>query len=64
MVENNIIDPMKHNESYVVELEENISTGELMVGVPEAILNSMGWYEGTQLEWVLENDELLLKEVD
>ncbi len=55
---------MKHNESYIVELEENISTGELMVSVPEAILNSMGWYEGTQLEWVLENDELLLKEAD
>ena len=55
---------MKHNESYIVELEENISTGELIVSVPEAILSSMGWYEGTDLEWVLENDELLLKEAD
>ncbi len=55
---------MKNNYSYIGELEENISTGELMVSVPEAILNSMGWYEGTQLEWVLENDELLLKEAD
>jgi len=55
---------MKHNESYVVELEENVSTGELMITVPESILNSMGWYEGTELEWVLDNNELLLKEAD
>lgn len=55
---------MKQSASYSVELEENIATGDLMVSIPEAILNSMGWYEGTELEWVLDNNELLLREVE
>lgn len=55
---------MKQNASYLVELEENIATGDLMIPIPEAILNSMGWYEGTELEWVLDNGELLLREVE
>jgi len=39
------------------------ATDEYYVTIPEWIINDFGWYEGTEVEWVIDGDELLLKEV-
>ena len=53
---------MNREDEFIVELEENISTGELMLPVPEAILSTFGWYEGTELELTLDGDSIVIKE--
>ena len=53
---------MNREDEFIVELEENISTGELMLPVPESILSSFGWYEGTELEITLDGDSIVIKE--
>ena len=53
---------MNRDKHMIVELQEDIATGELLCPVPEAILNEFGWYEGTDLEWVFDGDELILRE--
>jgi len=37
-------------------------TGEYLIKFPEWLINEMGWYEETLLEWVVEGDELILRE--
>ena len=53
---------MNHRNSFIAEVEENIASGDLMITIPEEIINSMDWYEGTELEWVLDNGEVFLRE--
>lgn len=53
---------MNHRHSFTTEVEENIATGELMITIPEEIINSMDWYEGSELEWVLDNGEVFLRD--
>ena len=47
----------------IVELQEDVATGELLCPIPEAILNEFGWYEGTELEWVSDGGEIILREM-
>ena len=47
---------------YTVELEEDPNTKELLMTIPTDILSQMGWHEGTELFWVIENDNIILKE--
>lgn len=42
----------------VVEDED----GELLLEFPVALLNQMGWDEGTLLEWIIEEENIVLKE--
>jgi len=53
---------MERENYYTSEIQENVATGELDVKIPEQILNDMGWYEGTELEWILEDGYAILKE--
>ncbi len=53
---------MKRDKQFIVELSEDVATGSLVATVPEEILNEMSWYEGTELEWVVEGQELILRE--
>jgi len=55
---------MNRDKRFIVELQEDVASGELISTIPQQILNEMGWYEGTELEWVMEGDELILREVD
>lgn len=49
--------------SYTVTLEED-ANGDLILPIPEEILNSMGWDVGTTLEWIDNGDgSFTLKEV-
>ena len=39
-------------------------SGELVLDVPESIVSEMGWYEGTELEWTMEGNEIILRETN
>ena len=52
------------DKRFLVSLEENVTTGDLILPIPQEILSGMDWYEGQELEWVVEGDELLLREVN
>jgi hypothetical protein len=45
-------------ESKVLE-DEN---GELLIEIPDVLMNQMGWDFGTELEWIVEDGKVLLKE--
>ena len=53
---------MNRDKRFIVELEEDVASGELIATIPQRFLNDMGWYEGIELEWVMEGDELILRE--
>ena len=54
---------MKRDNRFIVEVQEDVSTGDLFVPIPEQILNDMGWYEGTELSMVVEGGEIIIREV-
>ncbi len=55
---------MNKDRRFVVEVEESITSGDLIVQIPPEILNECCWYEGTELEWALEGGELILRELN
>ncbi len=55
---------MNRDRRFLVSLEENVTTGDLILPIPQEILSEMDWYEGQELEWVIDGDELILREVN
>jgi len=53
---------MYRDKQFIVELTEDVASGELVLPIPSALLNDLAWYEGTELEWIVEGDELILRE--
>ena len=53
---------MNRDKRHIVELKEDVASGELILEIPEAILNELGWYEGSELELTLKGDELILRD--
>ena len=53
---------MIRDQQFIVELTEDVASGELVLPIPEELLNDLGWYEGMDLEWCIEGNELILKE--
>ena len=54
---------MNKDKRFVVELQEDVSSGDLIVQLPPEILNDYCWYEGTELDWVMEGDEVFLRKL-
>ena len=50
---------MKSYTSHVIETED----GELAIELPTEMLNQMGWVEETILEWFIEPEKVIIKEV-
>jgi len=48
-------------KTYTVELEEDPDSGELLMQIPTDILSQMGWVVGTELFWIVENGNIILK---
>ena len=46
-----------------VELKEDVASGELMLPIPQSLLTELDWYEGTELEFTLEGNEIILREL-
>jgi len=55
---------MNRQKRHIVELKEDVATGELVLEIPESIISEMGWYEGTELEWTLEGNEVFLRDAN
>ncbi len=55
---------MNRRNRFVVEVQLDVTTDEYVIPIPQQILNDFQWYEGTELEWVLDGDELILREVE
>jgi hypothetical protein len=53
---------MERENYYISEIIEDLVTGELLVKIPEQILNDMDWYEGTEIEWTLDGGSAVLTE--
>ena len=53
----------KNPDKNFTVVEVNPATNEYCVKIPEWIINDMGWYEGTELEWNVEGNEIILKEI-
>lgn len=50
-------------KTWTVELEEDRSTGELILPIPADLLAQMGWVEGTELWWDITDDgKVILKD--
>lgn len=55
---------MNRDKRFIVDLLEDVASGDLLLPIPDRILSSMGWYEGTTLEIEVEGDELIIRESD
>ena len=53
---------MNRDKRHVVELKEDVASGELVLEIPQSIVSELGLYEGTQLEFTLEGDEIILRD--
>lgn len=54
---------MNKDKRYIVELREDVATGNLILPIPEELLHDLGWYEGTTLEFNAEGQDLIVTEV-
>lgn len=51
-------------DRYIGHVVEDTDTGELLLEFPIELLNQMGWDEGTMLEWMIEEEQVMLKEAE
>ena len=47
---------------YIGHVVEDENTGELMLEFPIELLHQMGWDEGTMLEWMIDEEEVSIRE--
>ena len=45
-------------------IEVDPVSGEYYTIIPEQIINEENWYEETELHWVVDGDEIIIKERD
>ncbi len=48
--------------TWTVEVEEDKQTGDLVLPLPVDLLAQMGWHEGTELWWDVDDGKIVLKE--
>ena len=48
---------------YTTEIKQDHETGELYVEISDELLIELGWGYSTELEWLVEGDSIILKEV-
>ena len=49
--------------SYYVEVEED-QDGELIIQIPEEIIETLGWVENTLLTWDIKGDGIILQRLN
>jgi len=58
-----VISYMRKNlDELKTTIEINPVTGEYYTVIPEWVINDQGWYEGTNLQFDVDADEILIKE--
>ena len=53
----------KNPDKNFTTVEVDPASDEYCIKIPEWIINEMGWYEGTEIQWIVDGDEIFLKEV-
>ncbi len=48
----------KNFEENFTDIKVNPITDEYYVTIPEWVINELGWYEDTVVEWVIDGNEL------
>ena len=51
------------NTDYTVTLDED-ENGDLFMPIPADFLDSLGWQEDDLLEWIVEDDQIVLRKVE
>ena len=59
-----MFDGMNRDRRFIVEIKEDVASGDLYVPVPEEILSELDWYEGADLEITLEGSEIIIRELN
>ena len=54
----------KNSGGYFSSIEVDTVTGEYRAIIPEWIINEMGWYEDTNLNWKIDDDDVIITESD
>ena len=54
----------KNSGGYITSIEVDTVTGEYRAIIPEWIINEMGWYEDTNLNWKIDDDDVIITESD
>tara|TARA_B100001996_G_scaffold71382_1_gene52369 strand:+ start:98 stop:283 length:186 start_codon:yes stop_codon:yes gene_type:complete len=52
----------KNLDELKTTIEINPATGEYYTVIPEWVINDQGWYEGTNLQFDVDADEILITE--
>ena len=55
---------LKNSGGYFSSIEVDMVTGEYHAIIPEWIINEMGWYEDTNLNWKIDDGEVIINESD
>ncbi len=61
MPENTSLDTIQ-NTDYTVTLDED--GDELMLPIPDDIMDELGWGDDDLLEWIVEDDHIVLRKVE
>ena len=54
----------KNSGGFITSIEIDTVTGEYRAIIPEWIINEMGWYEDTNLNWKIDDDDVIITESD
>ena len=54
----------KNSGGFITSIEIDTVTGEYRAIIPEWIINEMGWYEDTNLNWKIDDDDVINTESD
>ena len=54
----------KNSGGFITSIEIDTVTGEDRAIIPEWIINEMGWYEDTNLNWKIDDDDVIINESD
>lgn len=52
------------SKTYISEVKEILEDGSAVLGLPDELLNDMGWKEGDTLDIKLEDGAIILKKID
>lgn len=61
MPENTLNDTIQ-STNYTVTLEEQ--GDDLVLPIPDALMDELGWEDNTMIEWSIEDDHIVLRKVD
>ena len=48
--------------TYTTKVDMDYETGEYYIQLPNELIKQLGWNTGTDLEWVIEDNVIILKE--